>query len=92
MAVAAQKSCWFKSLALSSLGVVLAEGRLASTETETVILNMIQANQDYCLAYSQGEEEDSGRQAERQGWSIFKFWGIWGNCLLMKMGHLFRGF
>ena len=71
MAGAAQKSCWFKSLALSSLGVVLSEGDLVDTGIQTVILKMIQANQDYCLAYSPGEEEDSAWQAERQGWSIF---------------------
>ena len=72
MAGAAQKSCWFKSLALSSLGVVLAEGDLVDTGTQTVILKMIQANQDYCLAYSPEEEEDSDGQAGRQGWSIFE--------------------
>ena len=68
--MAAQRSCWFKSLALSSLGVVLVEGELTATDTQTVILKMIQANQDYCLAYSPEEEEDSDRPTERQGGSI----------------------
>ena len=57
--MAAQKSCWFKSLALSSLEVVLVEGQLATTDTQTVIQNMIEAHRDYCLAYSSDQEEDS---------------------------------
>ena len=65
--MAAQKSCWFKSLAMSSLGVVLVEGRLAATDTKTVIQNMIEANRGYCLAYSSDQEEDSDEEAGREG-------------------------
>ena len=66
--MAVQKSCWFKSLALSSLGVVV-EGRLTGTDSpQTVILKIIEANRGYCLAYSSDtEEEVLDRQGERQG-------------------------
>ena len=69
--MAVQKSCWFKSLALSSLGVVV-EGRLTGTDSpQTVILKIIEANRGYCLAYSSDtEEEVLDRQGERQGWAI----------------------
>ena len=67
------KSCWFQSLALSSLGVEV-EGSLAPTDTpRTVILKMVEANRDYCLANSPETENHSDGRAGRQGWGIFKF-------------------
>ena len=64
--MAAVKSCWFKSLTLSSLGVVLVEEELPNTDTQTVILKMIEANQDYCLAHSQDQQDEPDSQSGRQ--------------------------
>ena len=71
--MAAPSSCWFQSLALSSLGVVLAEGELTATDTQTVILKMIQANHDYCLAYSPEEDSDSDRKAGMEYLQVYGF-------------------
>ena len=66
--MAVQRSCWFKSLALSSLGVVVEDGlTVTGTDTpQTVILKMIEANTGYCLANCPDTEEVLDRQGERQ--------------------------